>query len=207
MMHVLNASIQPEPRLTDKTTSLGDDFAKQIHQHSHQVDNTPSESFTFPLLKLPAELRLHIWALAVTAPAPIRLSNNHLPSKSEDKHSALAIVHTCRQIYLETASLYYSLNIFIFHSLRFRCLSVSGLRRFTEAIGPENTKCLISVRWATTRAHHKLLLRAGRPRAASVFVVKSKQTTLVELNGEGVEYLSHSSLPKILALLALGKRL
>lgn len=118
----------------------------------------------FPVLKLPAEIRNHIWRYIVVkdgevvyrnhmrhlqSPASRLRSGNLMKSHQEDDErrlsSQLAVAFTCRQLYLEVTPIYYGENVF--HPGKLGCITkyCQAIEGFAEAIGPENASTITEV--------------------------------------------------------------
>ena len=111
----------------------------------------------FPLLKLPPEIRDHIWRHVVVKNENVlirkhvrgvSLRNPCFPiTKPEDhtdwrwRSSWLAVAFTCRQMYLEVTPIYYSANVFCPYGV----WAVGDYRKFvnfTASIGPDNASII-----------------------------------------------------------------
>ncbi|KAA6414526.1 MAG: hypothetical protein FRX48_01275 [Lasallia pustulata] len=99
---------------------------------ANRTRNNPATK-PFPFLKLPVEIRTHIYKLVLIFEEPIKIdrrprrlvpksttrSGKSLRSKTDEAYrsaisgnSALAITASCRQVYLEAVSIYYAYNAF-----------------------------------------------------------------------------------------------
>ena len=117
----------------------------------------------FPLLKLPSEIRNHIWRCIVIKDEGITFHEYMVYSKSRDtglrvgnpvsirqdgdeprQTSLLAIAFTCRQFYLEVTPIYYGENVFRpLHWNYVLTFNFSGvLKSFAAAIGPTNASTI-----------------------------------------------------------------
>ncbi|MCJ1454034.1 hypothetical protein MMC28_004384 [Mycoblastus sanguinarius] len=132
-----------------------------VHQNclGKKMSNAPK---SFPVLKLPAELRIRIWTLTVVSDKPIIVKEHHrgfippsllrsgtqlhLQDDQRRMFSRLAVAFTCRQIYLEVAPIYYSMNIFSIITSNARILNSFVLQNFRRAIGPRNTEAITALR-------------------------------------------------------------
>lgn len=116
-----------------------------------------------PFMRLPPELRVRIYDMVVVLDRPILLSKNNRrvwysmkrsttrsgksmrPEEDENEerlsigHSALAVVHTCRQVYLEAAPRYYCLNTFAAYRKE---QGYSPILEFSVDIGPRITEMI-----------------------------------------------------------------
>lgn len=110
----------------------------------------------FPLLKLPSEIRNHIWRYVVVKTGKVyvrkQVQDGHLRSPQsittkpvnqgtdwQRQKSRPAVAFTCRQIYLEVTPIYYSANIFWNYG------DWDDHRKFvnfTAAIGPDNASMI-----------------------------------------------------------------
>ena len=135
--------------------------SKQASYAKVSIPAKPLPTIASPLLGLPVEIRTRIYKLVLTFEEPIQITQyhrhpfpfhttnyfpNHFPetylAKTDPSYrrpiggrSALSISFTCRQIYLESISLYYSLNVFQYISYG---LSRTNFHEFMRSIGPAN---------------------------------------------------------------------
>ena len=113
----------------------------------------------FRVMDLPIETRIKIWKYVVLFDKPIDVEHHHRKQVFPPSHlrsgkqvklrvqvqeqrevsSQFALASTCRQVYLEVAPIYYGMNTFSIES--------KALKRFLDAIGPENTKAITSLVW------------------------------------------------------------
>lgn len=115
---------------------------------------------TFPLLKLPTEIRVRICEYAVVGIEPVQIeerapvprsmlrSGKRIHVEDDDRvatsHSRLAIAFTYRQIYGEVAPIYYTNNWFVTEMDR-KDMSQPQVLCFLDAIGPVNAQCISKV--------------------------------------------------------------
>ena len=127
---------------------------------------------SFPILILPPEIRIRIWRYTLVKDGdvlihpygrqymmkkivPSRLrSGKELQWHREDddrwiNSTSLALIHTSRQLYLETALIYYSENTFAFENNWYPFQVHNMLRAFTAAIGPQNASSITAARFYT----------------------------------------------------------
>ena len=135
--------------------------SKQASYAKVSIPAKPLPTIASPLLGLPVEIRTRIYKLVLKFEEPIQITQhhrhpfpspttnyfpNHFPETYLAKtdlsyrrpiggRSALSITFTCRQIYLESISLYYSLNVFQYISygapISTNSCGVSGRRNET----------------------------------------------------------------------------
>ncbi|KAK5115830.1 hypothetical protein LTR85_009424 [Meristemomyces frigidus] len=114
-----------------------------------------------PLIRLPAELRNHIYELALLRGHPVEIKIYDDDVLSPVGYDVLALTRTCKQIRHESTGLFYSINEFHIQlrvgSLKFwyqapRTMLVSMerhlmtlLRSFVDSIGARNATSLTSV--------------------------------------------------------------
>lgn len=116
-----------------------------------------------PFMRLPPELRVRIYDMVVVFDEPIFISRidrgvwhsmersttrsgrSVRPEEDENEelrrngHSALAVVHTCRQVYLEAAPRYYCLNTF---AVYLAGVNSSSMQAFSADVGPIITEMI-----------------------------------------------------------------
>lgn len=115
------------------------------------------QSSVFPILKLPAEIRNGIYGYTVVSDTPISINRlyrlvidrkkSHAGNNQLMNSSQLAIAFTCRQLYEEVVSIYYSKNCFkcwFFHE------TTNSDNEFIDdymtAIGPKNSQTIQDLR-------------------------------------------------------------
>ncbi|CAD6576547.1 MAG: hypothetical protein ASARMPREDX12_005274 [Alectoria sarmentosa] len=144
-------------------------------------------STPFPVLRLPPEIRNHIWRYVVVKDREVtfrrrirqplllekwlrsgkpRRSQQKLQQEVEERwlSSQLAVAFTCRQLYLEVAPIYYGENTFQPHPgdewdiLKYRRI----IEHFTDAIGSRNASTIpelhLSHGWDLVHIHNLSLL-------------------------------------------------
>lgn len=112
----------------------------------------------FPLLRLPAEIRIHIWRYVVVDDVMILVRNYARKGRLQDwfatdqavevqreideqrRNSWLAVAFTCRQLYLEVTPVYYGENIFRPYGNDYETL-----KEFAAAIGRRNTSTISEI--------------------------------------------------------------
>ena len=99
--------------------------ADKMRQRRLTSDNSSQRDATSPLLRLPAELRNHIFALAL-AHGEITWDQGAWPKNVAN------LLFVCRQTYAETALLPYSLNSFVFLTISVQSIG-NFLKRRTPA--------------------------------------------------------------------------
>lgn len=118
----------------------------------------------FPLLRLPVEIRTSIYKLVCIVEEPIKITKRYrtpvhqsttrsgksLRIKTDKAYrnassgrSALALTASCRQVYLESISLYYAGNTF-------ECLSQHAFSDFLNDIGTTNRQLVPNIRMAAS---------------------------------------------------------
>lgn len=118
----------------------------------------------FPFLRLPVEIRTSIYKLVCIVEEPIKITKRYRTPVHQsttrsgkslrietDKayrnassgHSALALTASCRQVYLESISLYYAGNTF-------ECLSQHAFSDFLNDIGTTNGQLVPNIRMAAS---------------------------------------------------------
>lgn len=119
---------------------------------------------TFPLLGLPVGIRTRIYKLVLIVEEPIKIkkryrtpvhqsstrSGKSLRIKTDEAYrnassgrSALALTASCRQVYLESVSLYYAGNTF-------ECVSQHAFSEFLNDIGIINKQLVSNIRMAAS---------------------------------------------------------
>lgn len=114
----------------------------------------------FPLLKLPAEIRIRICKYVVVKDVMVPVwefvrdgkfqrnifatdeLNFHHEVDERRRSSWLAVAFTCRQLYLKVTPIYYGENIFRIYGSR---LDYEIFERFTAAIGPRITSTITEI--------------------------------------------------------------
>ena len=92
------------------------------------------EDEKFRLLDLPPELRNRIYCLVLVKGSEISIQTK---IKQIEESEACALLRTCRQVYREAVSTYYSFNIFkLYHTSNF----FPQLRGWFQSIGEENLR-------------------------------------------------------------------
>ena len=118
-------------------------------------------SMAFPFLKLPPEIRCCIYKLVLEAPKPIQAHRTARPifdgtttrsrkrlrprmTAEQEKRacgtSTLALLATCRLIYLEAVDFYYARNAF-------ECCTTAHLPDFLDSIGTTNLNLISEIRY------------------------------------------------------------
>ena len=118
-----------------------------------------------PILRLPTEIRDHIWTYAVVIDRNIVFREYMRYPKSKDglrygnpkkicsndsdprQTSLLAIAFTCRQFYWEVTPIYYGQNTFEteFYAYLFKYGRNDNIRGFVDAIGPRNARRITNI--------------------------------------------------------------
>ena len=128
---------------------------------------------TFPILKLPPEIRNRIWRYTTVKDGEVkirpykrqclmkRMARSRLRSGKElqwhgidDERrfntTSLALAFASRQLYLETNFIYYSENTFAFDNSWYPSQLHQIFRSFAAAIGPQNASYITAVHFYTT---------------------------------------------------------
>lgn len=141
--------------------SLQSYYNSSIRNQRVVMAEVKKPSSSFPIFKLPPEIRNLIWGYTVIAAEAIQLEqggSQHTRGQlapsllrsgtqihAEDDRrlvpSRLAVAFTCRRLYLEVTPIYYSFNWFAM-SLTSMVTALKQVQAFVEAIGPENVRCL-----------------------------------------------------------------
>ena len=119
--------------------------------------STPQEAITrhvFPFLKLPPEIRNRIYDLVFVSHQYIGANGTLTNAFYSDaaKHRHLAFASACRQIYQESANIFYAKNGFGFFYIR-------PFLEFLEAIGADRRKLLTKIKFSCSRGTPFVVLR------------------------------------------------
>ena len=106
------------------------------------IEDTEHTYRCFPFLKLPPEIRNRIYELVFVSPNYIGTNGTQTKSfyKDASRWRNLAFAKSCRQIYSESANIFYARNGFEFHYIR-------PFLEFMEAIGPSRRKLVSKIRY------------------------------------------------------------
>ena len=121
-----------------------------------------TQTATFPLLKLPPEIRSRIWTLVVKVGTVHIKPDSYMttacpkPSGKQLSPTPMAVAFTCRKIYREVTPIYYSKNVFHFP----QDWAFDFPQRFAAAIGPANSESITEVEMPYT--FQKILFRRER---------------------------------------------
>lgn len=131
----------------------------QSSHSSAMPEKSPLTSF--PVLKLPSEIRTQIWRYAVVKNGDVKIGLRRLRRGHESQgHQAgderrmnptpLALALTSRQLYLEAVTIYYGENIFDFY-INFSFFNYEMLKEFIAAVGPQNASSITAARFVPTK--------------------------------------------------------
>lgn len=121
---------------------------------THSVLLESDARHVFPFLKLPPEIRNRIYDLVFVSPQYIGANGTLTKAFYHDaaKYRHLAFASACRQIYQESANIFYAKNGFEFFYIR-------PLLEFLEAIGAEGRKLLTKIKFSCTKGTPFIVLR------------------------------------------------